>query len=138
MNYTAFSLVDISKTNLNRPDNTIRFNQQQNLNTLIQSIGLRSQPMQPEISMLMTQDVAEYGFGKRYKGLHTVWRLDFSSEHSKVFAKGNDSFYYLNNDCDGVAIYTKLEETAEIKSKVFETLDKANINLYFKYNTDIR
>jgi len=138
MNYTAFSLVDITYTNINRLDDTFRFNQQQNFNTLIQSISLRSQPIKPLVSVLLTQDIANFDFGKRYKGLHTVWRLDFSSEHSKVFAKGTDSFYYLNNDCDGVAIYTKLEETAEIKSKVFETLDTSNINLYFKYNTNIR
>ena len=135
MNYTAFSLVDISNTNVNRTNDTLKFNQQQNLNTLIQSIGLRSQPIQPIVSVLMTQDIANYDFGKRYQGLHTVWRLDFSSEHNKVYKDFSDEFYYLNNDCDGVAIYTNLEETAEIKSKVFETINSKFINLYFKHNT---
>jgi len=137
MNYTAFSLVDISHTNVNRSDDTLKFNQQQNLNTLIQSIGLRSQPIQPIVSVLMTQDIANYDFGKQYQGLHTVWRLDFSSEHNKVYKNFSDEFYYLNNDCDGVAIYTNLEETAELKTKSFETISTKVVNLYFKHNTDI-
>ena len=137
MQYTAFSLVDISNTNTNRPNDSLKFNQQQNLNTLIQSIGLRSQPIDPIVSILMTQDIAKYDFGKQYQGLHTVWRLDFGSEHNKVYKDLGDDFYYLNNDCDGVAIYTNLEETTEIQSKVFETVNKKLINLYFKHNTDI-
>ena len=137
MNYTAFSLVDISHTNVNRSDDTLKFNQQQNLNTLIQSIGLRSQPIQPIVSVLMTQDIVNYDFGKQYQGLHTVWRLDFSSEHNKVYKNFSNEFYYLNNDCDGVAIYTNLEETAELKTKSFETINTKVVNLYFKHNTDI-
>lgn len=134
IHFSAYSLVDISHTQeykSNKP-NKHTFLQQQNLNTLIQTIGLRSQPLEPKVTVFMAQDVADYGFGKRYSGLHTVWNLDFSIEHSNVFANNNDSLYYLNTDCDGVAIYCKLEETAEINTKAFETLN--NKNLYFKFN----
>ena len=85
----------------------------------------------------MTQDIVNYDFGKQYQGLHTVWRLDFSSEHNKVYKNFSNEFYYLNNDCDGVAIYTNLEETAELKTKSFETINTKVVNLYFKHNTDI-
>ena len=64
MIYTAFSLVDITQTNVNR-DNNLQFNQQQNLNTLIQSIGLRSQPINTKVKVFMAQDVVDYGFGKQ-------------------------------------------------------------------------
>ena len=132
IHYTAHTLVDISNTN-DRYSDKLSFYQQQNLNTLIQTIGLRSQPLDAKIGCNMAQDIVEYGFGTEYKGLHTVWRLDFSIEHSNVFANNDDKTFYLKNDSDGVAIYTKLEETAEINSKVFETINKKLVNLYFKF-----
>ena len=133
-NYVAYTLVDISNTNeskINR--NKLHFFQQQNLNTLVQTIGLRSQPLEPSVSVLLAQDIVNFGFGKQYQGLHTVWKLDFSSEHNKVYKNLSDEFYYLNNDCDGVAIYTNLEETTELKTKSFETISTKLVNLYFKY-----
>ena len=134
--YSAFTLVDITNTNINQSRNFIvQSNQQQNLNTLIQSVGLRSQPINPEVSALMTQDIVDYEFGIAYKGLHTVWRLDFSIEHNDVFNKNNNKTFHLLNDCDGVAIYTKLEETIELKTKSFETINTKVVNLYFKTNT---
>ena len=132
MQYTAFSLVDISNTNANRPNDSLKFNQQQNLNTLIQSIGLRSQPIDPTVSILMTQDIAKYDFGKQYQGLHTVWKMQFSIEHGGAIENMNN----LLKDCNGIPVYTGLEETAELPSKCFETIGP--INLCFKKYTDIR
>ena len=59
MIYTAFSLIDITQTNVNR-NNNLQFNQQQNLNTLIQSIGLRSQPINTKVKVFMAQDVVDW------------------------------------------------------------------------------
>ena len=135
-NFTAYTLVDI--TNTNHHKSTVkkhRFLQQQNLNTLIQTIGLRSQPLEPSVDQLMTQDIAQYGFGNEYKGLHTVWRLNFSIEHSKVFALNTNKTHYLDNDSDGIAIYTGLEESAYIKTRAFETFNVKLVNLYFKYHS---
>tara|TARA_B110000858_G_C17433355_1_gene306456 strand:- start:78 stop:503 length:426 start_codon:yes stop_codon:yes gene_type:complete len=137
INYTAFTLVDVTHSNeiRSKKNNTFQYHQQQNYNTLVQTIGLRSQPINMVTTRLLTQDVAEYGFGKRYKGLHTVWRIDFSIEHTDVFKfKGND-MYHLMNDCDGVAIITKLEETTEIKTKCFETINKNYVNILFNKTT---
>lgn len=138
--YTAYTLVDITESLVTKSENinTVWYNQQQNLNTLLQCISLRSQPIEPKISVLMTQDIANYGFGKQYQGLHTVWRLDFSSEHGEVYSKNNNPVHNLIEDCNGVAVITKLEETCEIKTKSFETRNPNLINLYFKLNPDIR
>jgi hypothetical protein len=137
INYTAFTLVDVTHSNETRSkkNNTFQYYQQQNQNTLIQTIGLRSQPINTVTTRLLTQDVAEYGFGKRYKGLHTVWRIDFSIEHTDVFKFKDNDMYHLINDCDGVAIITKLEETTEIKTKCFETTNKNYINTLFNKTT---
>jgi hypothetical protein len=136
--YSAYTLIDITNTNVNQyKDQIIQSNQQQNLNTLIQSIGLRSQPINPEVSVLMAQDIANYEFGSAYKGLHTVWKLNFSTEHNDVYNKQGNKAFHLINDCDGVAIYTKLEETVELDTKSFETISTKLVNLYFKYNHEV-
>jgi len=138
-NYTAYTLVDITQSGETKSSNidSTQYYQQQNLNTLLQCISLRSQPLEPKISTYMTQDVADYGFGKQYQGLHTVWRLDFSSEHGEVYNKNNNPIHNLIYDCNGIAILTKLEETCEIKTKSFETVDPNSINLYFIINPSI-
>jgi len=127
-NYIAYTLVDISNTNESKLDrNKIKFFQQQNLNTLVQTIGLRSQPMHSKVELQMAQDVANLGFGKQYQGLHTVWKMQFSIEHGGVF-----SLKDLLDDCNGIPIYTELEETTELSSKCFETHDSELTNLSFE------
>ena len=127
--YTAYTLIDITNTNQNKiSKNRGSFLQQQNLNTLIQTIGLRSQPMHPRVELRMAQDVVDYEFGKQYQGLHTVWQMRVSIEHGGVF-----SLKDLLDDCNGVAIYTGLEESSEITSRCFETYDSNLINLCFEH-----
>ena len=129
-NYTAYTLVDITNTNESKHDkNKLRFFQQQNLNTLIQTIGLRSQPLEPMVEVIMAQDIVNLGFGKQYHGLHTVWKMHFSIEHGGAI----ENMDTLLADCHGIPIYTGLEETADIKSKCFET--SGPINLCFKKAT---
>ena len=134
INYTAFTLVDVTQSDETRSkkNNTFRYHQQQNHNTLIQTIGLRSQPINPVTTRLLTQDIAEYGFGKRYKGLHTVWKIKFSIEHSDVFSYKGNRLHHLYNDSDGIAIISNLSETANINTGCFETTDQYKVNLYFK------
>ena len=130
--FTAYTLVDISNTQETKHDrNKLQFFQQQNLNTLVQTIGLRSQPLDIGVQAIMTQDIVDYGFGKQYQGLHTVWKMQFSIEHSEVLS----DLSQLLNDCNGIPIYTGLEETAEISSKCFETVDSTLVNLCVKKYT---
>tara|TARA_B110000046_G_scaffold72060_2_gene79949 strand:+ start:1433 stop:1849 length:417 start_codon:yes stop_codon:yes gene_type:complete len=137
INYTAYTLVDITNTNENKmAKHKGAFLQQQNLNTLVQTIGIRSQPLESKVTVKMAQDVVKYGFGKRYQGLHTVWQLNFSIEHTDVFNYNDIDLYHLYKDADGVAIYTGLEESKEITTRCFETVDPTLVNLYFKTCVD--
>jgi hypothetical protein len=132
--YSAFTLVDISNSNVTnfKSLDTLGYNQQQNLNTLIQLIGLRSQPIHCTVTELNTQDLVDYWFGNSFTGLHTVWILEFVSEHTDVFKYLDDDLYFLNADCNDVAFINQLTETVEFNIPVFNTLDKKNKNLYFK------
>ena len=131
-NYVAYTLIDITNTNETKiARNKLHFFEQQNLNTIIQTIGLRSQPLDVEVLPLMAQDIANFGFGKQYQGLHTVWKLQFSIEHGGAIQNMDQ----LLTDCNGIPIYTGLEETAEINSKCFETVDSTLVNLCVKKYT---
>jgi hypothetical protein len=131
--YTIYTLVDITNSGVtnSKSTNTHGYNQQQNLNTLLQVISLRSQPIEIQVSKLIAQDVVKYGFGKQFSGLHTVWQLDFISEHSNVFSKDTNSVYLLEHDCDGVAFTAKLDETINFKINTFEAFNKDTVNIRF-------
>jgi hypothetical protein len=131
--YTAYTLIDITNSNITstKSDDINGYNQQQNLNTLIQLIGLRSQPMMYSSTALETQDIAKYEFGSAYSGLHTVWKFEFASEHSQAYTKNDDELYFLKQDCDGAAFTPYLNETVNFMSNTFETYNQEYLNIYF-------
>ena len=88
--------------------------------------------MHSKVELDMAQDIANLGFGKQYQGLHTVWKMQFSIEHGGAIENMNN----LLADCNGIPIYTGLEETAEIASKCFETIGP--VNVCFKKHTEVR
>lgn len=131
--YAAYTLIDISNSNVTnfKSSDTLGYNQQQNLNTLIQLIGLRSQPIYYEVLILPTQNLVNYSFGNAFEGLHTVWKFEFISEHTDVFKFNDDNLYFLKHDCDEVAFINNLTETVKFKTPIFSTIDKNVKNLYF-------
>jgi len=131
--FTAYTLVDITETNVfnSKTLDTKGYNQQQNLNTLIQLISMRSQPINIRVTALQTQDLVNFRFGKQFSGLHSVWKLDFASEHTDVYNHNEDAVYFLKEDSDGAAFVSNLTETVKFKRGTFETKNKHSINLYF-------
>jgi hypothetical protein len=131
--YTVYTLVDITDTNVTKSNtvNVYKYNQKQNLNTLIQIIGLRSQPLNYSVTTLPAQDIVNYSFGKSFSGLHTVWKLEFASEHKDVFSKSQDNVYFLKEDSDGIPITTSLDETVNLSTSAFESKSEEQLNIYF-------
>lgn len=130
--YTAYTLVDItdSKNTDPRSPDTLGYNQAQNLNVLLQLIGLRAQPIVLSISKYENQDLEGYKFS--HTGKHTVWKLIFQTEYANAWAANGNLTYHLEQDCNGVAVSTDLTETVSIPSKTFVLTD----NLYF--TTDVK
>ena len=131
--YTIYTLIDItnSKNTNSKSKNIKEYNQQQNLNTMIQIIGLRSQPIQYDSLVLNAQDLAQYQFGNQFKGLHTVWEFQFVTEHSQVYEKDQDPVYFLKDDFDGGAFTPYLDDTVNFLSPTFETKNLDLRNIYF-------
>ena len=125
----AHTLVDItsSGTVRVRDANTKEYHQQQNLNVLLQTIGLRTQPIDHEVKAIPDADASHYGFDSTYDGSHTVWRLTFDIQHNQVFNDGEDELGLLKLDANGVAITADLNETAHFAVNTFNTTDCVNI-----------
>jgi hypothetical protein len=129
--------VDITPTGIisSNSKNTFAYNQQQNYNTLVQSIGLRTQLYNISVSSVEAQDVVELCFGNRFQGLHTVWQIEFATEHTDVYRKADNYVHFLEQDCEGVAFTSNLNETVTFAENCFETVRPDIVNLRFKISS---
>ena len=134
---TGFTLVDITATGVTRDTggHELERNQQRNWETVLQCIGLRSQPMDIQCftpsNEVELQDLKDWDFGEMYQGLHKVWAFTFQVDHSDVFAKGEDPLGLLDDSFDEVPVTTYLTETAKFLLPVFYTAGAIK-NIYFK------
>jgi len=129
----AYTLVDITDTGTTkvRDSNTKEYHQQQNLNVLLQTIGLRTQPLEPKIKVLKNVSSKDYGFHDFYNSDDlTVWVLEFYIEPESIWDDGNDYFAILNDDANGIAITPDLDNTVDFLVDIFDT--SHHKNLYFE------
>ena len=105
--------------------------QRQNLNTLIQTISLRANPMQIKVHMMGNQNMKDYEFGDNYGGNHNVWLLSFTVEQSNVFHNKNGELGGLEDDIHQVPIIADLLESAAINPQIFDTKNQLTKNTYF-------
>lgn len=138
--FTVFTLVDITDSGVKipSPKNNIGYNQTQNLHVLIQTIGLRSQPMSLTVNKRENQSMSDYEFGSIFDGTkNTVWAVEFTTEHPYAWYKEGNPVWHLADDCNMVAIISGLDETQQFQSDVFVTEVSTHTNTYFraKYHT---
>ena len=113
--YTIYTLIDITDANVSSPKiNEKKFHQSQNLNTFMQVIGLRTQPIISSIAKLESQDLNNHNFGTDFAGNQTVWILKF---------------------VDFVPIHDQLDET--INADVIKTNSADKCNTYFSFSENI-
>ena len=135
--YTVYTLIDITDSGVVSPKiNAKGFFQAQNLNTFIQSISLRSQPVLSSVSVLSAKDVVDYDFGSNFTGLHNIWILEFASETADAWKKDNNSVYMLEEDFSTTPVHVSLDDTAVINPESIDT-GTVNKNTYFKYRENI-
>jgi hypothetical protein len=126
--FTVYSLVDITDTGVSDPRVTpqLPYLQAQNLNSLIQLIGLRIQPVLVQVDKYEGEDMADYVFGTNFTGEHTVWVLKFATERA-----GFSSPELLRQDSDGLPIIAGLTETATFSNAVINAYSDTEKNIYF-------
>jgi hypothetical protein len=91
-------------------------NQQRNWETLMQIIGLRTQPLS------ITRPICKDG----------IWEFEFVNESESVFGQSGhtDSFIGLKNDCNGVPMIVNLNEQSDLNPTI--AASGADQNIWFE------
>ena len=129
----GFSLVDITASGVKRgndPDNVER-NQQRNWETVIQCMGLRTQPLHLRLPESGLVAMKNYEFGDFYQGEHMVWTWAWAVEKAEVYDLPDNPLGGLQQDFEQVPIITYLTDTARFMLPIFYPYGTIK-NIYFK------
>lgn len=125
MKFIVETLIDITETGARKGQEKLPYNQQQNYQTLIQTIGLRVNLTANKKPTIVTKSAKE--FGTRYVGEQKIWVFTFDVDY-----EGALTLDILENDFDLVPIITNLNESVKINTSVFRTKDSKEKNIIFK------
>lgn len=132
--YTGYTLVDITATKVTRyqQEQERERNQQRNWETVLQTIGLRTQPLLINGPVCTETNLNEgWEFGEYYQGRHQVWAWTFAVEHTDVFLLDTNPMGALIQDFEQIPIIQGLDETARFMLPIFYP-HGAIKNIYFK------
>lgn len=132
MIYNLYTLVDITHTGQYRaePGKEAARWKEQNFNTIIQTLGIRS-----NISYSINPTVVEVKgkvIGFDTNKIIRVWRFDFETERDFVYEKDGDPIGFLNDDFNLVPYINGLDELMEQQYAVFVTSGKGK-NIVFNH-----
>ena len=117
----------MTETNVGRSGEAKQRNQQANYNTVVQTAGLRVNPM--PIALESKVGVVDgIGFGSSIKDKQRYWVFTFQHEFENAL-----NIDQLKDDFDLVPIITGLDETALINNSAFRTKDSVETNIVFKF-----
>jgi hypothetical protein len=115
--YEIITLVDITRSIPTRSDtDQLKIGQQNNFNSLIQAIGLRS-----NVEWNRDPITDDGRLPDPFKGKAKHWRWEFDVEREQVFERDSNPVGLLIDDLHGVPVITGLTETTEIKPAAFQT-----------------
>lgn len=122
MIYSLYTLVDITATGQYRSRNDLERLQQQNFDTVIQTIGLAGNVYyeQPPVQ----QPAAIFGNEKQ-----SCWYFEWTMEIAHLFEEDGDELARLKDLFEYVPIITNLTETAKFDRPMF----KLGHNIIFNY-----
>jgi hypothetical protein len=115
--YRITTLIDITRTDAKKSDNDqYRLAQQDNFNSLRQSIELRS------IVSWHRDPVKQHGrLPDPLDGKAAYWIWEFETERDDLFLRGNDPVALLKEDLHGVPIIDGLDETVGFEIPAMQT-----------------
>ena len=119
--FQGYSLVDITATGVTRGDNDSQErNQQRNWETVLQCMGLRTQPqiIKDPASTMLNLEVMDNMFGDFYQGEQRIWTWTWAVESTGVYDT-NKPLGGLLQDFEQVPIITGLTETAKFMLPIF-------------------
>ena len=129
MNFRIDTLIDITETKARRQDNDkFAYKQQANFQTLLQTLGLRTQVFYDNSPSFDKLSTSKFDFSDKYIGKQNVWTFDFYIEY-----EGGLSLDMLTEDFDLIPIITGLNETIDTDKALFRTTGKDK-NILFSVN----
>lgn len=130
--YQGYSLVDITATGVIRSTGqyNLERDQQRNWETVLQCIGLRTQPQHIQGPVTVNEKLEEFRFGEFYSGTQRVWMWTWAVEASGIYDLNNESLAGLYKDFEQVPIITGLSESARFMLPIFYPYGAIK-NIYF-------
>jgi hypothetical protein len=129
MNFRINTLIDITETKARRQDNDkFAYKQQANFQTLLQTLGLRTQVFYNNSPSFDKLSTSKFDFSDKYIGKQNVWTFDFYIEYEDGL-----SLDMLTEDFDLIPIITGLNETIDTDKALFRTTGKDK-NILFSVN----
>jgi hypothetical protein len=115
--YRITTLIDITRTDAKKSDNDqYRLAQQDNFNSLRQSIELRS------IVSWHRDPIKHHGrLPDPLDGKASYWIWEFETERDDLFLRDNDPVALLKEDLHGVPIINGLDETIDFEIPAMQT-----------------
>ena len=126
MKFELKTLVDITETGARRGEDIHKYNQQQNFLTLYQTISLRANPIVKQSPVISTENISNYGFGKKYKNKQNIWTFVYEFENDE-----QHSIEMMKQDFDFVPFITGLDETVKFQVSTFVTDNDDFTNIIF-------
>ena len=133
MDYKLYTLVDITNTGQyrNEPGKEIARWQEQNFNTVLQTLGIRANILYNQ-KPFVTEVVGKL-IGFDTDEIIRVWRFDFRTEQDFLYETDSDPVGYLKQDFHLVPYINKLDELMDQHHAVFNTANPgANIVFHKK------
>lgn len=113
--YEIYTLIDVTNTEYTNPKgNSREYRQQQNLQTFIQSLSMRTQVFiqSVEVDELSAKKLK---FGKDFSGKLRYWKISFYPDATDPWRRDKDYFFHLYSDLRGSPVYTELDEISNVK-----------------------
>jgi hypothetical protein len=131
--YIGYTLVDITATGVVRSKTygDKARNQQRNWETVVQLMGLRTQPSVIGEPKCTLTDIGNDMFGEMYTGQQAVWIWQFRVEHPSALSIDGDPLGALNNDFEKIPVITGLDETAKFILPIFHPYGAIK-NIHFR------
>jgi len=129
MRMSIQTLIDITQTNIRKSSDKTIVAQQSNLDSFIQTIGLRAN-IEPISVQSNVVDVTNKEFGNQFEGKQRVWTFMFDNPYTGAITED-----MLLEDFDLIPIITGLNETGLINNSVVRTTSNLEKNILFDLGT---
>jgi len=120
--FKIYTLVDITNTKERNPKNNLDYKRHQNYQTLLNTLGLRSNPVIIEDPVYIDKP-KEVKFGSNYKDIKQCFCFDLEGEYANSF-----SLDFCVNDFNLVPVFSDMDPS------VFDTKSRTKKNIVFVFD----